>query len=577
MKTKKTKEAISLIVLVLTIVIMIILAGVIILNLSNSGIIDKADAAVQQTNLAEINELASIGWALSYGKGARTEEALRSGVTAYLLSSGIEQEEIDKYRIKVTTKGVKVLINDSPIIPEGAVYYVGDDNRVLGTYLGEEFTAGERMPEEVLPGDVYVYDGYEYRYGCEYYHGNDVWSENVSMEGWGVAYIGDSTKPNPILESINGVPIVSLKETFARNEEFNGSSFITSAPLIPAYVTDLSKTFFGCSTLHSLPDNFTIPSGVTSMDSMFEEAGLSSLPAGFTIPEGVTNIQYMFMNNPISSLPAGFAVPKSVKQMDDTFKGTNLSGSITIHATPSSYSGCFEGTQIYKINGECENKEELLATSSYEADPLNPSGIIPEGATYNRCNNPVGYEYGGSYYECIDETYNEGDEFPTTSQKGDTYIYNGYKYVYEGEYSGEDSSEIWYDGFDNGWGVLYDAWSTEPNEMLETINGKPILTIRTAFYGSPIVTAPAIPETVIDMDYAFAECTSLTTAPVIPSNVDDISDAFYGCSSLTGTITINSTPSTYNHCFSYSGIQDVSQILGSCENKQELIDNSYYD
>ena len=47
MKTKKTKEAVSLIVLVLTIVIMIILAGVIIINLNNSGIINRGKTAVR--------------------------------------------------------------------------------------------------------------------------------------------------------------------------------------------------------------------------------------------------------------------------------------------------------------------------------------------------------------------------------------------------------------------------------------------------------------------------------------------------------------------------------------------------
>lgn len=53
MKTRKTsKKAVSLIVLVITIIVMVILAGAIILTLDNSGIINKASEAVEETNLA---------------------------------------------------------------------------------------------------------------------------------------------------------------------------------------------------------------------------------------------------------------------------------------------------------------------------------------------------------------------------------------------------------------------------------------------------------------------------------------------------------------------------------------------
>ncbi len=59
----KNKKAVSLIVLVITIIVMIILAGTIILSLNNSGIIEKAQSAVDETNLKEVQTLASLKWA----------------------------------------------------------------------------------------------------------------------------------------------------------------------------------------------------------------------------------------------------------------------------------------------------------------------------------------------------------------------------------------------------------------------------------------------------------------------------------------------------------------------------------
>lgn len=56
MKNLKNKRGISLIVLVITIVIMIVLAGAVILALSNSNIIDKANKAKESYNMSSEKE-----------------------------------------------------------------------------------------------------------------------------------------------------------------------------------------------------------------------------------------------------------------------------------------------------------------------------------------------------------------------------------------------------------------------------------------------------------------------------------------------------------------------------------------
>ena len=67
MKTKnKKKQGISLIVLVITIIVMIILAAAVILSLSSSGIIDRANEAVTETNLKQVETLAQTIWSEIY-------------------------------------------------------------------------------------------------------------------------------------------------------------------------------------------------------------------------------------------------------------------------------------------------------------------------------------------------------------------------------------------------------------------------------------------------------------------------------------------------------------------------------
>ena len=124
---QKTK-GISLIVLVITIIVMIILAGAIVLTLNNSGIIDKATSAVEDSNLATVKQLASLGWAEAYADGARTKEALEEGVYEILEANNVDTEA---YVIVVTTSGVKVVrgwIQDGLTVKRGStVLTIGDD------------------------------------------------------------------------------------------------------------------------------------------------------------------------------------------------------------------------------------------------------------------------------------------------------------------------------------------------------------------------------------------------------------------------------------------------------------------
>ena len=64
-----------------------------------------------------------------------------------------------------------------------------------------------------------------------------------------------------------------------------------------------------------------------------------------------------------------------------------------------------------------------------------------------------------------------------------------------------------------------------------------------------LTTAPTIPSGVVSMHYCFYNCYSLTTAPAIPNGVTDMSDCFSECSALTAAPTIANSVTDMDCCF----------------------------
>lgn len=110
---KKTKEAVSLIVLVLTIVIMIILSGVVVISLNNSGMIDRARTSVDDANFDQVKEMANVAWGEAYLQATEEQRDdaayLKREMIAKLILKGVEDPEA-KYVFDVTTGGVEVSI-----------------------------------------------------------------------------------------------------------------------------------------------------------------------------------------------------------------------------------------------------------------------------------------------------------------------------------------------------------------------------------------------------------------------------------------------------------------------------------
>lgn len=266
------------------------------------------------------------------------------------------------------------------------------------------------------------------------------------------------------------------------------------------------------------------------------------------------------------------------------------------------------------------HKVEIVSEGgSAEGDfNVNTSNVIPEGGTYY-----VGVTtYVAGDYSGATATYKAGDEFPSSINTGDIFVYGDYeyrynKYIQQGSWSTYSSM--------NGWGVrVLDKTKTKYGEILDAINGANINNLSGTYRGCANLTdidnlvfpnnvysfsdtffdctsltdvsGLVFPENVTGMNSTFFRCTNLKSVNglVIPENVIYLSETFYGCTSLTdvsglvipanvsymrrtfercaklrGTITIHANPTNYDYCLSGT---NISNILGDTTLKSKILE-----
>ena len=109
------------------------------------------------------------------------------------------------------------------------------------------------------------------------------------------------------------------------------------APEIPSSVTNMSDTFSGCTGLIQAPE---IPSSVTNMIGTF--SGCTSLTQAPEIPSSVKYMDYTFSG--CTSLTQAPEIPSSVTSMESTFYGcTGLTQAPEIPSSVTNMSGTFSG------------------------------------------------------------------------------------------------------------------------------------------------------------------------------------------------------------------------------------------
>jgi len=369
------QKAITLIALIITIVVMLILAGVTInLTLGQNGIFTTAQKARQNYTDSQEQELAQLNEFSDY-------------INIY-----VEQEEHSGY------------------VHSDGIYKIATYNNETKEYSYTELKAGEKFPETVSNGDIYVYGDYEYRYNQYYdYYGEyegapePVWKDNTEQNGWGLTVI-DRKKASygKILTSINGQNITSLNKTFRL------CSNMTKAPTIPNTVKDMTQAFAYCSKLQEIP---TIPNGVKNMTYSFQRC--TSLIQVTDLPESVEILNRTFMectalisvsgiSDNVSNMFSTFYGCTSLRSIDNISKNTStlnmtfknckslinvpvipekvtdmkqafydcssLTGTIEINANPTKYDDCFSGVNFSKqeltLTGNSEMLDELGATGT---------------------------------------------------------------------------------------------------------------------------------------------------------------------------------------------------------------------
>lgn len=251
----------------------------------------------------------------------------------------------------------------STLIHSGIIRNGGTYTKTDGTILN----AGDKFPDIIADGDIYIYGDYEYHYNASYNSDDSNWKADTTLNGWG-ARVLDNTKEKyePILECINGKDIVTLRECFQKckalkvapsipnNVKYMAYTFANcenlidiSSVIIPNSAIDIHGAFSSCSLLNNI-SSLVIPSTVTRIDNLFAYSTSLTDASSLVIPIGVTNMNGAFYGcDSLKSVPV---IPSSVLNMQSTFGDSPLiTGNVVIHANPTNYTNCFFRVDMSKI------------------------------------------------------------------------------------------------------------------------------------------------------------------------------------------------------------------------------------
>ena len=308
-KTKvKNTEGITLVALVVTIVILLILAGVSIqLTLGNNGIIRKAQDAKLASEVADEKDVIVLAYNSAFlevrGKDISTDLFQRemndvAGVNKTVVTKKVYPEGFDilfndtnrKYEI---INGVVNEINgDSITLPD--MSYIFNFDRTTGTILGikKEYMSKDSKGKYMyynhpIAGPEYIYDnGYG---GCLLENDIDTLVIPNKIEGIAVknvGYVGAANVRRIVVEE----GIEKIEKIYNNSYGHFDDNIIKNnleEVILPSSVTSIGDYILaGCETLK----NINISEGITSI-GQYAFSGCSSL-TNITIPSTVTSIGY---------------------------------------------------------------------------------------------------------------------------------------------------------------------------------------------------------------------------------------------------------------------------------------------
>lgn len=397
----KKSNGITLIALVVTIIVLLILAGVSInMITSDNGIITRASDAAEKTKTNSKNEEQQLKDTSSYidekvnqvGE-AQTQSTNKYGF--YFEQKYIAIVDSDKYSLIFYEDTSAQLYVNSELamdVPAGNIVYsslkidlsaidfgIGvvssngkeiNINNIIFTlkesiiitklpvYIRATESESElfvqvlnTLPTTPQEGDFYITEDYIYQYYIRKPSNADEfvgWSADIGVLEF-VTMLTEYTDIT-ITESLKsklksgqelsyGEILSQINNTPVISVSFNGNTKMTTTPQLPEHIIDLEDAFMDCTSLKTITN---IPSQAISLHQTF--SGCTSLES-FNLP-----------------------IPSSVLLMGNTFYNcTNLTGEIIVNANPKDTTYCFEKTvKPITITGSCteETKANLAATSS---------------------------------------------------------------------------------------------------------------------------------------------------------------------------------------------------------------------
>lgn len=355
--TLNSNKGITLIALVVTIVVLLILAGISISMLTGeNGILQRAGEASKKTEKAQkeeqdilnsyedqINEYAGIDWDTVLANATKHPDQKTS--TAIGVGSDGKAVNMDlwEYNFDDVTNGYG--LNDSASLTATAS---ADASK---GYTGTDFN------NIVIPQYISIDDGENWTpvtnldwlfYNCTELEHIDKMPDTVKSMRF--TFRG-CTNLNTVCE----LPrcLENMQSTFFQ-------SGITQMPIIPQTVNNMCGTFSSCTSMSNVTD---IPTSVKDLSYTFYGCSLLITPP--VIPDGVTNLTNTFLN--CSSLKYAPNIPDSVETMQSTFEGcTSLENATTIPSSVTNIIKVFYG--CVNLRGELEINANVTGKKFVGAD-----------------------------------------------------------------------------------------------------------------------------------------------------------------------------------------------------------------
>ena len=265
-KALKASNGITLIALVITIIVLLILAGISIAMLSgDNGVLQRATDAKTKSDEAQIKERIQLAYhsALIGGKGSYTKDSLMEELkNEFKTDYDVDDSNDENWKIKAQGQEV--------IIPAGEI-----DLSVDTTW------------QKVLEFPEYSYNRYELDENAgtiTLRSGPPIVAENVEIKKYAV--IEGKKYETKFPDSCDGLFGGSRMKFFSIDKEIDFSN-----------VTNMSGMFMGCDCVSTLNLGSLDVRNVTAMNGLFSNCyNLTNLDVSNWDTKKVTNMQWMFRN-----------------------------------------------------------------------------------------------------------------------------------------------------------------------------------------------------------------------------------------------------------------------------------------